>query len=124
MKMVQSIPSMEWNTLERYKVYLVSNYTSTSCCSFVTSVQQLLRLQRKQPPRGVPKKRYSENMRQIYRRTPMPKCDFKKKLEHLWVAASLTVNTNLKMKRQRCFLCISHVMYVYNICIYNMIMRI
>ena len=32
----------------------------------------------KQPPRGVLSKRCSENMRQIYRRTPMPKCDFNK----------------------------------------------
>ena len=31
----------------------------------------------KQPPRGVPRKSCSENMQQIYRRTPMPKCDFK-----------------------------------------------
>ena len=33
---------------------------------------------RKQPPEGVPRKRCSENMQQIYRRTPMPKCDFNK----------------------------------------------
>ena len=46
----------------------------------------------KQPPRGVPRKRCSENMQQIYRRTPMPKCDFNKvafqntfSQEHLWV---------------------------------------
>ena len=32
----------------------------------------------KQPSRGVPKKRFSENMQQIYRRTSMPKCDFNK----------------------------------------------
>ena len=32
----------------------------------------------KQPPRGVLKKWCSENMQQIYRRTPMPKCDFNK----------------------------------------------
>ena len=32
----------------------------------------------KQPPRGVPRKRCSENMQQIYRRTLMPKCDFNK----------------------------------------------
>ena len=32
----------------------------------------------KQPFRGVLKKRYSENMLQIYRRTPAVKCDFKK----------------------------------------------
>ena len=30
----------------------------------------------KQPPRGVPRKRCSENMQQIYRRTPMPNCDY------------------------------------------------
>ena len=29
----------------------------------------------KQSPRGVSRKRCSENMQQIYRRTPMPKCD-------------------------------------------------
>ena len=28
--------------------------------------------------RSVLKKRFSENMQQIYRRTPMPKCDFNK----------------------------------------------
>ena len=32
----------------------------------------------KQPSRGVLRKRCSENMQQIYRRTPMPKCDFNK----------------------------------------------
>ena len=32
----------------------------------------------KQPSIGVLKKRCSENMQLIYRRTPMPKCDFNK----------------------------------------------
>ena len=32
----------------------------------------------KQPPRSVPRKRCSENMQQIYRRTPMSKCDLNK----------------------------------------------
>ena len=32
----------------------------------------------KQAPRGFPRKTYSENMQQIYWRTPMPKCDFNK----------------------------------------------
>ena len=37
----------------------------------------LYRLKRqKQPSRDVLRKRCSENMQQIYRRTPMPKCDF------------------------------------------------
>ena len=35
-------------------------------------------LLQKQPARGVPRERCSENMQQIYRRTPMPKCDFNK----------------------------------------------
>ena len=30
----------------------------------------------KQPPRGILSKKCSENMQQIYRRTPMLKCDF------------------------------------------------
>ena len=32
----------------------------------------------KQPFKGVLKKKCPENMQQIYRRTPMPKCDFNK----------------------------------------------
>ena len=32
----------------------------------------------KQPPRSVPRKKCSENMQQIYKRTPMRKCDFSK----------------------------------------------
>ena len=32
----------------------------------------------KQPSRGVLQKRRSENMHQIYRKTPMPKCGFNK----------------------------------------------
>ena len=39
----------------------------------------------KQPFRGIPEKRCSENMQQIYRRTPMSKCDFNKvALQHYW----------------------------------------
>ena len=37
----------------------------------------------KQPPRRVPRKRCSESMQQIYRRTPMPKCDFNKVVKKL-----------------------------------------
>ena len=35
-------------------------------------------LTRKQPFKGALRKRCFENMQQIYRRTPMPKCDFNK----------------------------------------------
>ena len=37
----------------------------------------------KQPPGGVLSKRCSENMQQIYRRTPMPKCGFNKVAKQL-----------------------------------------
>ena len=38
----------------------------------------ILYLCQRQPFRGVLRKRCSENMQQIYTRTPMPKCDFNK----------------------------------------------
>ena len=43
----------------------------TNTCLIFTIIQM-------QPPRAVLKKRYSKNMQKIYRRTPMPKCDFSK----------------------------------------------
>ena len=39
-------------------------------------------LQEKQPFRGVFRRRLSENMLQIYKRTPIPKCDFNKVAKH------------------------------------------
>ena len=59
-------------------------------------------IQQKQPFRGVLRKRCSEDMQQIYRRTPMSKCEFNKLhfgmgvlmyikfAGHLWTAASDT----------------------------------
>ena len=38
----------------------------------------------KQPPRGVPRKSFSKNIQQIYRKTPMPKCDFNKVAKQLY----------------------------------------
>ena len=38
----------------------------------------------KQPVRGVISKRWSENMQQIYRRTPIPKCDSPVNLLHIF----------------------------------------
>ena len=38
----------------------------------------------KQPSRGVLSKRCSENKQQIYRKAPMPKCDFNKVGWQLW----------------------------------------
>ena len=52
----------------------------TICCSSTTKLQIFFsKINRchlqKQPSRGVLRKRYSENMQQIYRKTPMP-CNF------------------------------------------------
>ena len=38
----------------------------------------------KQPPRRVLSKRCPENMQQVYRRTPMPNCDFNKVGHKQW----------------------------------------
>ena len=43
----------------------------------------------KQPSRGVLRKRCSEKMQQIYRRTPMPKCDFNKVTKHFGMVVLL-----------------------------------
>ena len=39
----------------------------------------------KQPSRGALIKRCSENMQKIYRRTPMPKCDFNKPFQNTFL---------------------------------------
>ena len=45
----------------------------------------------KPPSRGVLRKRCSENMQQIYRRTPMPKCNFNKVSLEYWNRTSAWV---------------------------------
>ena len=67
-----------------YITKIVSGYCSI-CYHYISSV--ILNVQ-KQPFRGVLLKRCSENMQQIYRRTPMPQWDFNK------VALSLYRNRN------------------------------
>ena len=47
-------------------------------------IHQVFSCFQKQPPRGVPRKRCSKNMHEIYRRTPMPKCDFNKVAKQLY----------------------------------------
>ena len=48
------------------------------CCRSTSFFSQ------KQPLKGVPSKRGSENVQQIYRRTPMAKCDFNKVAKQLY----------------------------------------
>ena len=61
-------------TLERILIISVIN-----CLTLVVSMlTERFFLLQKQPFIGVLIKRCSENLQQIYRRTPMPKCDFNK----------------------------------------------
>ena len=52
----------------------------------------------KQPSRGVLKKRCSENIQQIYRRRPMPKCDFNKVALQLYCNSALAWTWMLSCK--------------------------
>ena len=65
--------------------------TSPKLSKVLATVQHYLDFQKLQP-RGVPRKRCSENMQQIYRRAPMPKCDFREVAlqlywNHIWARA-------------------------------------
>ena len=58
---------------------IYSNTVSKISNFYLPSMKYVLGLPeaegRSRPPRGIPRKRCSENMQQIYRWTPMPKCD-------------------------------------------------
>ena len=67
-----------WSTsstgvISNYKILFFFNGVLVWYSEIISSVYY-----QKQPPRGVLMKRCSENMRQIYRRTRMLKCDFNK----------------------------------------------
>ena len=83
-----------------------------------TLQNKLFTFRQKQLPRGVLRKSFYENMQQIYRRTPMPKCNFNKVVvwvfsckfatyfrktfyqEHLWTAASVQTFSLQPLKNQ------------------------
>ena len=54
--------------------------TGTLC----TTKHNLEALLQKQPSTSILRKRCSENMQQIYGRTPIPKCDFNKVAKQLY----------------------------------------
>ena len=56
-----------------FNFYKHLEFPSTTLNNILSSLRS-----QKQPSRGVLKKRRSENMQQICRRTPIPKCDFNK----------------------------------------------
>ena len=85
MKIIKKFNGRRKKTKLRIKIRISLHSTSfTSCVSFADWNQ-------KQPTRGVLGKRCSENMQQIYQRTPMSKCDFNKvDLQLYWNQTSTT----------------------------------
>ena len=67
-----NITDTNWIIGKRVTILKWTGYLGTWMCKLCFLLQQ------KQPFRGALLKRFSENMKQIYRRTPMPKCDFNK----------------------------------------------
>ena len=64
------------SSYKRFEEYINTRFgTKCYCNNYECSTRKT---QQKQPPRSALKKRRSENMQQIYRRTPMPKCYFNK----------------------------------------------
>ena len=64
---------------------LIINLTIKTIIKIIIYMIPLMRdMVEKQPPRGVLRKRCSENMQQIYRRTLMPNCDFNKVVLQLY----------------------------------------
>ena len=72
------------NKQQQNKSYVVALNITHQARKTVQLLQCLVGTATEQPPRGVPRKRCSENMQQICRRTPMPKCNFNKVANQLY----------------------------------------
>ena len=68
----------------RLNLRFVSEKKNYIIISEMSSYVLLLNVLQKQPSRGVLKKSCSENMQQIYSRTPLSKCDFSKVAKQLY----------------------------------------
>ena len=58
--------------------FLIQDFSNIRITRTLFSINCNICKYQKQPPRGVPRKSCSEILQQIYRRTPMPKCNFNK----------------------------------------------
>ena len=86
----------KWNKI----IFLISNLQIPFLLSLLTSYEKEILVFwlefnaiQKQPPRAFPRKSCCENMQQLYRRTPMPKCDFNKVAKHIF-RTTFTKNTS------------------------------
>ena len=71
-KNFESISSMVANKNENLNDLFYFKPVTEETIPKKSTTQSTEKLLQKQPPRGVPRKRCSEKMPQIYRRTPMP----------------------------------------------------
>ena len=79
-----SFLSLLWLTFFGFRVtYFLNDAIGVWLWMYVELGLRILIVQ-EQPSRVVFKKRCSENMQQIYRRTPIPKCDFNKVASQFW----------------------------------------
>ena len=87
---------IEFLLLSIVKTISVNIHTFTNI-NYLTSfkiinLKNYIRNIQKQPPRSVPRKRCSENMKQTYRRTAIPECDFNKVAKkHYWNRTSALI---------------------------------
>ena len=111
-----------WKNLQKNKRQFFIIYSRTLLSSYLATAGYLAKnykvyvvcIMQKHPSGGVLRKRSSGNMHQIYKRTPVPKCDFNKvalfsckfalyfqntfSKKHLWTAASDSVKTGIWSK--------------------------
>ena len=62
----------------KLRLMYLKSYSNNTVAFFLSDISFSNYFSQRQPPRRVPRKRCSENMQQIYRKTPMLKCDFNK----------------------------------------------
>ena len=76
-----NINSVDYSCNEARKISFIWFFNTVSFPTYRDRITKTTATQ-KQSSRGVLSKRYSENMQQIYWRTPMPKCGFEIALRH------------------------------------------
>ena len=81
----------------RHVTYSTLKQWGTSCSNSQWSKSYDTNTYKKQPSRCVLRKRCSKNMQPIYRRTPIPKCDFNKVALH-WCYFGLLLTHTIHIK--------------------------
>ena len=70
---------LTWSSWYSWSLFFLSSYLSYE----LKTSHLIENYKQKQPSRGILKKSCSKKMQQVYRRAPMPKCNFNKVAKHL-----------------------------------------